>query len=66
MNNYEVIRVVVLGNSGIGKTAIIKQLCNTTYHSGKTVGVDYDIKFIQQNGHEYKIQFWDCGLFGLV
>ena len=60
MTNYEVIRLIVLGNSGIGKTGVIKHVCNTTFYGGKTIGVDYDIKFIQHEGNKYKLQFWDC------
>jgi small GTP-binding protein len=60
MTNYEVIKIIVLGNSGIGKTAFIKQICNTPFYGEKTIGVEFDCKIITYNNCEYKLQFLDC------
>jgi len=60
MSNYKVIKLVVLGNSGLGKTYIIKEICNMYFNGFKTIGVDFDTKIINYGGDEYKIQFWDC------
>lgn len=54
------IKVIVIGNSGVGKTRTIKKICNSSYDGNKTIGVDFDSKVFIYNNLSYKILFWDC------
>lgn len=61
MNDFTIIKMLTLGNSGIGKTKIIKNLCNTyEYYDGSTIALDFDYKILAYNNINYKLQFWDC------
>lgn len=57
------IKVVGIGNDGVGKTCLVKNFCekkfSKSYHA--TVGVDYGFKLHKVNGTEYRINFWDFG-----
>ena len=56
------IRVLQLGNNGVGKTFLISNyLRNYTYQSIPTVGVELNIIY-QKNSesNDIKIFFWDC------
>ena len=54
-------KVVVVGDSGVGKTTIIKQyiskmFCETTL---STIGSEYNIKEIEINNEKIILQIWD-------
>lgn len=66
-NTYK-LRIVFLGDSYVGKTAIIDRyttnrfndLYNVTHIIEKnTVGIDFNVKDIHRNGQTFRLQMWD-------
>lgn len=61
----EALRVILLGDFGVGKTAILRkyfdgQFSPTTLIS--TIGIDFKMKTFLMNGKEVKVTLWDtCG-----
>ena len=54
-------KVVVVGDSGVGKTNLIKRFINNTFsHDSKaTVGVEFLSKSYYINGKLFKVEIWD-------
>ena len=58
----EKIKIMVIGESKIGKTSIISRYCNNEFNGGaylSTVGIDFQIKDIVLNNKLIKLQIWD-------
>ena len=55
------IKIVVIGNSGTGKTSFCKKWINDTFDCSykATVMSDFSYKIHEFEGNFYKIQFWD-------
>ncbi|CAH8557440.1 unnamed protein product [Schistosoma turkestanicum] len=65
---FERAKVVVGGDSGVGKTTLVHLICNqqTLPHPSYTIGCSVDIKIHLYNGdpakeHPYFIELWDIG-----
>ena len=61
-NNYDLIfKLVLIGDSGVGKTNILSRYINNefSYSSKSTVGVEFGSKIIKTNDKNIKIQIWD-------
>ncbi len=54
-------KVVVIGNSGVGKTNLFSKLCLNKFepNSKPTIGVDFFFHDVTINDHKISIQFWD-------
>jgi GTPase SAR1 family protein len=55
------VKVIILGDSGIGKTNILSRYCDekfTITHMA-TIGVDFKIKTVTVDGKRIKLQIWD-------
>jgi small GTP-binding protein len=54
-------RVVVVGTSGVGKTAIVERLVMGDFkeESQPTIGVDFKSYTLQVDGESVKLQIWD-------
>lgn len=54
-------KVVVVGASGVGKTAIVYQLLNNdfTEEAQPTIGVEFKTYTLQADGEDVKLQIWD-------
>ncbi|KAH0786198.1 small GTP-binding protein [Histomonas meleagridis] len=54
-------KFILIGSSGVGKTAILKRLVEDTFisESQSTIGVEFDSKTIIVEGQEIKLQIWD-------
>jgi Ras-related protein Rab-6A len=54
-------RVVMVGNTSVGKTAIINQYIynNTSPDIQPTVGIDFFAKALKVNGRTVRLQLWD-------
>ena len=54
-------KILVIGDSGVGKTAIIQRYCENKFDSDylSTVGVDFKPKMLEVNGKIVKMQIWD-------
>ena len=60
--NYdEKIKIMLLGDSSVGKTSIIKRYCKNQYSNSfiSTIGVDFETKYINIDGKIINIQIWD-------
>lgn len=55
------IKIIMVGESGVGKSSIFGRYCEKYYSdaSTSTIGVDYNIKGIKINGKNVKLQIWD-------
>ena len=57
----EIFKIVVLGAAGVGKTTLIEQFSDESLHkdAAPKVGVNFFIKNVNNDAHDYKLQFWD-------
>ena len=55
------IKVVLVGDSGVGKTNVLTRFINDTFSedSKNTVGVDFCAIDLELNAKKVKVQFWD-------
>lgn len=55
------IKMIIIGNSGVGKTNILMRFCDERYKESHvaTVGVDFKIKTVSVLGRQIKLQMWD-------
>ncbi|KAM3142165.1 hypothetical protein pb186bvf_005819 [Paramecium bursaria] len=54
-------KVIIIGDSGVGKTNILSQFCEQKFsvtHTA-TLGVDFKVKTIDVEGKKIKLQVWD-------
>ncbi|XP_060788997.1 ras-related protein Rab-15-like isoform X1 [Neoarius graeffei] len=59
---YDVLfRLLLLGDSGVGKTCLLHRLTDTEFLSPhiSTIGVDFKMKTIEVRGLKVRIQIWD-------
>ena len=54
-------KFIVIGSSGVGKTAILKRLVEDTFteESQSTIGVEFDSTIIPIDDKKVKLQIWD-------
>jgi small GTP-binding protein len=54
-------KFIVIGSSGVGKTAILKRLVDDTFvdESQSTIGVEFLTAAVQVDGATIKLQIWD-------
>ncbi len=54
-------KILVLGDEGVGKTTLIKHYSEKIFEKDVSpiVGVEFYIKHVDIDGHDYKLQFWD-------
>lgn len=54
-------KIVMLGDSGVGKTALVAQWVHGKYEDGQrpTIGAAYSKATIVLDGEEHKVQIWD-------
>ena len=57
----EEIKIILLGDSGVGKTCIINRYIYNQYNpnTDTTLGSSYSSKSIKKNNIEYKLNLWD-------
>merc|ERR1711998_733420 len=55
------IKVISMGEAGVGKSCIIKRFCEEQFVPRyiSTIGVDFGVKPMQIDGTEAKVNFWD-------
>ena len=58
---YTQYKIILLGNSGVGKTAIINRYCKELFSNemDPTIGVNFQPKYIEVNGKTIKLAIWD-------
>ena len=55
------IKITLIGNSGVGKTRIIRRYSLNDYveNPTSTTGGNYSSKFVEINGQKYQLDLWD-------
>jgi len=58
-----IFKVVVFGDAGCGKTTLVKRYMTDTFISDTqmTIGVEFEVKSLEIEGKEIKLQIWDFG-----
>src|SRR5688500_4704082 len=62
MDKYDtVLKIIVIGDAGVGKSSISATYCENKYSDNytSTIGVDFYIKTVNVNGKRIKLQIWD-------
>ena len=61
VQDFDSIKIVLIGNSGVGKTCISQKFVNEKYTEqvGATIGASYFQKFITIDGKILKLDIWD-------
>ncbi|BFU24930.1 Ras family protein [Entamoeba histolytica HM-3:IMSS] len=54
-------KILIIGESGVGKTAILERYCENIFNESllSTVGVDFKSKYFTIEGKRIKVQLWD-------
>ena len=59
-------QMIIIGNSGVGKTSIMDRYVKNNFNPDKagTIGIDFTlVKYITQSGVSCKVKIWDtCGV----
>lgn len=58
----EKIKIMVIGESKIGKTSLISRYCNNEFFGGvylSTIGIDFQIKDLNIKNKKIRLQIWD-------
>ena len=60
-NQEKLRKILVIGDSGVGKTSLIRMAVHNTYSKSMkaTVGVDFALKIMQYNNIPVTLQLWD-------
>jgi Ras-related protein Rab-8A len=56
-----VLKVIIIGDSGVGKTNILTRYCEGIFKDSyvATIGVDFKVKIVDVGGRKVKLQIWD-------
>ncbi|ORD98331.1 RAB8A [Hepatospora eriocheir] len=60
--NYDYLfKVILIGDSGVGKSSIVKMFTDKTFNKDQqsTIGVDFKIKTLDVDNKRVKLQIWD-------
>jgi|JI10StandDraft_1071094.scaffolds.fasta_scaffold1522704_2 small GTP-binding protein len=60
--NYDrLVKLLVIGDSGVGKTSLISRYVDDTFKDNyiNTVGIDFKTKVLQLQQTKVKLQLWD-------
>ncbi|KAL7715294.1 hypothetical protein QTN25_007218 [Entamoeba marina] len=54
-------KILIIGESGVGKTAVLERYCDNTFTESllSTVGVDFKAKYLNIENKKIKVQLWD-------
>ena len=57
----EKIKIMLIGDSSVGKTSLLKKYCQNEFSESyiSTIGIDFQIKFLDINNKKIKLQIWD-------
>ena len=65
-DNFDhIFKILIIGNSGVGKTSCLLRFTNDSFKSGvlPTTGIDFKSKVVVWNGKQVHLQIWDTGKF---
>jgi small GTP-binding protein len=56
-----VFKIVIIGDSGVGKSSILQRYCNDMFNPGqtKTIGMDLGTKIVKSDDKIVKLHIWD-------
>jgi len=56
-----VFKILIIGDSAVGKSSLLLRFADDVYHDTfqPTIGVDFKIRTIEQDGSIVKLQMWD-------
>lgn len=59
--NYIMFKIIVIGNSAVGKTSIVNRFVGDRFdHNYKaTIAADFQVKILNLQGNEIRLQIWD-------
>ena len=54
-------KMIIIGNSGAGKTCLVRKFCKDTFNSNytMTIGIEFESKDILINKEKIQLQIWD-------
>ncbi len=60
-NDPVMFKLLLLGDSGVGKSALLTRYVNDAYTTSfmSTIGIDFKVKTIELDGKKIKLQIWD-------
>lgn len=60
-NDNSVIRLLLLGDSAVGKSSLLLRFCEGRFENNFviTIGVDFKTKTMNIDGKSYRVQVWD-------
>lgn len=58
---FPLVKVVVAGDGGVGKTSLIRRFCEGKFEESRlmTIGVDFQVKIVEVDGQPVKLSIWD-------
>lgn len=61
MNYDYIFKVLLVGDSGVGKTSLIRRFAKGYFSNtvGSTIGVDFCVRSLEIDGEKVKLQCWD-------
>lgn len=61
MTGNQELKIVLIGNAGVGKTCIVRQVTTQVFNSNteSTLGATYSSKVVNADGHDVRLQIWD-------
>lgn len=60
--NYDhLAKILMIGNSGVGKTNIMLRYCENSFNTAhmSTIGIDFKIKTVNVDDKRIRLQIWD-------
>jgi small GTP-binding protein len=60
-NPYFSFKLIMIGDGGVGKTALLKRFTQDSFDSAyrPTIGIDFSIKYLSINNNPVKLEIWD-------
>ena len=61
--NYDyLVKLLLIGDSGVGKSCLLLRFSDDSFTTSfiTTIGIDFKIRTIEENGKRLKLQIWDC------
>jgi len=57
----EKLKLMILGDSNVGKSSILRKYCKNEFNGSyvATIGIDFQIKYLNIDGKKIKLQIWD-------
>ena len=61
MENINFIRLLLIGDTGVGKSSLLNRFSDNEFHDfhNATIGVDFRIKYFKKDNNEIKVELWD-------